>query len=179
MFWASARTGMSTTVKNDPITFAVGTCMAESAGRDAINGFSTLYEDLTMNRVAIASLALALSCLNSTALKAAEPANTGVSESNLSAMGLPGLSVLSDEQGTKVRGMGSVTTGNGFALSFLLGLGASHNNYASSGGLFSHGTNGSGAGFGIGGGGSLFGAGGGTFGGIGSFGGGGSTGIGF
>ncbi len=132
-----------------------------------------------MNRIAIASLVLALSGLSSTALKAAEPTNNSISESNLSAMGLPGLAVMSDDRGTQVRGMGTATSGNGFALSFLLGLGASHNNYVATGGLFSHGTNASGAGAGLGGGGSLFGLGGGTFGGLGAFGGGGSTGIGF
>jgi hypothetical protein len=132
-----------------------------------------------MKRIAIASLVVALFGLSSTAVKAAEPVNNSISESNLSAMGLPGLAVMSDAQGTKVRGMGTTATGNGFALSFLLGLGASHNNYTATGGLFSHGTNASGAGAGLGGGGGLFGAGGGTFGGLGAFGGGGSTGIGF
>jgi len=95
-----------------------------------------------MKRV-LGFVAVALVSMQSFVAPAAEPAESPeLSRSQLSAMGLPGLKVVTDEHGEKVRGMGNTVFGSGFALSFFLGIGFSHNSYHSPGHSFSVGTNG-------------------------------------
>lgn len=96
-------------------------------------------------------LALALVCAGALNCGAAEPVSSDISNSSLSAMGLSGMTVVSDEEGTKVRGMGfSFTSGLGFALGLNPFAGFSTNQYNSGGGLLSGGNNRSTAGTGIG-----------------------------
>lgn len=98
------------------------------------------------------SLLLALAiCLASVTGFAAEPVQSDISNSNLSAIGLAGMTVVSDDEGSQVRGKGfSFTGGNGFAFGIFPPAGFSTNNYLS-GGLFSSGgSNSSRAGFGLG-----------------------------
>jgi hypothetical protein len=128
---------------------------------------------------ALGLLVATMICLQGLNVSAAEPNKKGISQSNLSAMGLPGLQVVSDKQGEKVRGMGNGVNGAGFAFSFFPGISFSHNNYVSSGALFSYGLNTSQAGAGFNGGAGLLGLGGGGLAGFGAVSGGFSTGAGF
>jgi opacity protein-like surface antigen len=125
------------------------------------------------------AMALVIACAASSS--AAEPIQADISNSSLSELGLGEMTVVSDDEGAKVRGMGfSLTSGLGFALGLNPFAGFSTNNY-NSGGLFtSGGTNRSTAGFGFGSGFGLtpgFGFGGGI--GAGQFGSGGSGSFGF
>jgi hypothetical protein len=122
--------------------------------------------------------AVALVCVGALNCRAAEPA--AISGSDLSALGLSGMSVVSDAEGSKVRGMGfSLTSGVGFAMGLNPFAGFSTNNYNSGGALLSGGSNwstgGTGTGFGLGVFNALTGGGFGT----GQFGGGGSSSFGF
>jgi len=90
-----------------------------------------------MNRV-LGLCAVVMICAQGFDASAAEP--KGISRSNLSAMGLSNMKVVSDEQGAKVRGMGGVSGGSIALNSFFPILTASHNNYHASG-LQSYGTN--------------------------------------
>ena len=64
-----------------------------------------------MNRLSFAlSLALAF-CLVSSNADAAEPADSGVSQSALSAMGLGGMQTIDRAESSEIRGQGSVTFG--------------------------------------------------------------------
>ena len=97
-----------------------------------------------MNRV-LGLFAVVIICAQGFNASAAEP--KGISRSNLSAMGLSNMKVVSDEQGAKVRGMGSHVSGRSVAFHLLFPiLTHSHNNYHASG-LVSNGVNGSFSGF--------------------------------
>ncbi len=75
-----------------------------------------------MIRLSLAlSLAAALCVMTSTA-NAAEPADSGVSQSALSAMGLGSMRTMDDQESAQIRGQGSITFGVSYATtSFNLG----------------------------------------------------------
>ncbi len=84
---------------------------------------------MQMNRLA-AFFAVVLCSGFAVDARASEPVASDISDSSLSAMGLSGMTVMADEQGSKVRGMGSTAVNGGsFAFGWLLGLTYSHNTY--------------------------------------------------
>jgi hypothetical protein len=98
-------------------------------------------------------LAVALVLTSAVSGFAAEPVKAKISSGDLSAMGLSGMTVVSDAQGKEVRGMGvSFTSGNGFALGLNPLAGFSQNSYNTGGNFLSNGQNAShaGKGFGLG-----------------------------
>jgi hypothetical protein len=102
-----------------------------------------------MNRF-IGTLVVILVSSFSFELQAAEPQDLGgVPAESLSSLGLAEMTPVSDEEGTKVRGMGNAVSGGSFAWGFLAPLSFSRNQYTASGTTFSQGGNQSYAGLGI------------------------------
>lgn len=91
----------------------------------------------------VGSLAFALVALAGLSVQAAEPvANGNLSESNLASLGLGGMTVVSDDEGEKVRGMGNAVSGGSFAWGFHpFTLSFSQNIYNASGNTQSRGGN--------------------------------------
>lgn len=78
---------------------------------------------------------------------AAEP--SGISDADLSSLGLGGMTAISDSEGAQVRGMGNAVAGGSFAWGFLAPLSFSQNVYSASGSTYSQGYNRSYAGLGV------------------------------
>lgn len=102
-----------------------------------------------MNRI-LGTLTALLLCGVACEVRAAEPEAVGtIAAADLSSMGLGGMTLVSDEDGAKVRGMGNSVAGGSFAWGFLAPLSFSRNSYTASGTTFSQGGNQSYAGLGI------------------------------